>query len=187
MINCIAFKFWFQAHLPQAILNRNTRTLRWQSPQKLEYAGRRRLFCQNTLIASVKVNWIWISSYGFSFYCCMHDKDSVTPVTPATSLLIFNTPATLSVLVKLCHTVQDSKDPVCLSVCRSAQCSARLLHTASFVHRTGWPVVLKMFSNPHYVQRSSHKKSLFLGRNWARFISACPAWDGKTCPGDVTC
>lgn len=53
----------------------------------------------------------------------------------------------------------------------------------SFIEQ-GWPVLLNIFSNPHYIQRFSHKNSLFLGKNPAL---ACPAWDNKNCPGDVTC
>lgn len=148
---------------------------------KTKVCWQEKAFCQNTLIASVMVNWIWISSYGISSYCCTHDRDSVTPATPAMSLLIFNTPTSLSVLVKLCHTVQDSKDPVCLSFSTWLSTAPSHSFLPSFID------LFFLFSNPHYIQRFSHRNSLLLGKNPARFSPACPAWDSKNCPGDVTC
>lgn len=180
MINCIAYKFWFWAHLPQLILHRNTRTLCWKSPQKLRYAGRRKL--------SAKILWLllwWWIEYGFPPMAfppiAAHMTGILSLQLHQLCLLIFNTPTSLSVLVKLCHTVQDSKDPVCLSFSTWLSTAPSHSFLPSFID------LFFLFSNPHYIQRFSHRNSLLLGKNPARFSPACPAWDSKNCPGDVTC
>lgn len=50
-------------------------------------------------------------------------------------------------------------------------------------------LLLLIYFQIHIPSRDLHIQNLlFLGRNPARFTPACrPAWDGKNCPGDVSC
>lgn len=182
MINCIIFKFWFQTCLPQAVsavigivANYTGSPLRNES---MPTGGGFLPKYFQTLCEQPKVNWQ--NHFPRITFFCMHDRDSVTPATPAMFLLIFNTSATLSVLMKLCSAVQDSRGHIFMLF------STVPLHSI-FLPLNSLTCSLysfKQLSHPKTLTWIFFSFSIRESTPRLRLRSACPA--RKNCPVNVT-